>query len=145
VVTEHGGIVQSADNRIDGVHESELALPSTRGDHVKHDVTLPDGSSGGAVMGGDMSFRGREHDMTVLSGTSSPPTGKVEEVRVHRGGERGGGTGRSAVQVEVVGATDLPRSDIYGLANPFVCISLFPAEAGSTRALLAAHDTLEVA
>ena len=93
VVTENCGIVQSADNRIDGVHESDLALPSGGG-----------GTKAMVPEGGDVSFRGQEHDVSMPSTTSSPPTVHAEQ------GHHASVAGVSnSVQVEVVGATDLPR------------------------------------
>jgi len=122
VVTENGGIVQSADNRIDGVHESQLSIPQ-REEHARSDMAMPEG--------GDTSFRGREHDATVVH---SP------------GAAAGGGNSAmsNAVQVEVVGATDLPKTDGFGLSNPFVCISLFGDAAGPARNVLASHDAFKV-
>jgi len=130
VVTEHGGVVQSADNRIDGVHETELAFPAHQ-NHPQPDIAMPE------VF--DISFRGKEHDMTMHSPNSSPTSVKPGAAEFSSSSAMS-----NCVQVEVVGATDLPKINGFGLANPFVSISLFGPDMGPASTLMSIHDAIKV-
>ena len=77
--------------------------------------------------------------MTVHSPNSSPPTVKSGAAEFATSSAMS-----NCVQVEVVGATDLPKIEGFGLANPFVSISLFGHDVGPASALMSMHDTIKV-